>query len=454
MQITLYENFAKRDNSTLRPTTNGTVVNCALKNSTSISNPSFILTVENFNISYVKWDNRFYFVTNINSLKNGVIELSCTIDVLATYKTEILKTNAFVNFSSLVYNNNILDSRIGTSAEITSKTKLTSTSGFSDGGCYCITAIGDGDANLNHYYTYQNGLNQIAKKLSSVYDTDIINDLVLKFGSVVNAISNVMYIPFDTLEVFNTTIKLGSYDTGVFAWITDKTYVIKNVACEIPWINSNVSRRSFETIEIYLPYVGTINMNPELIKNDSYINISYSMDYITGSITYIINGLYTYSAKCGVPVALGVYQNDVSKMPVSLAFKASDLLSNAMLSSSISKLSNGNININPTDFNFEISNKISNVGTNFSTIGTMGGFDGIGITTENNNDILIKNTSHLYTDSIGSLKDTNGNPCFKFLSLSKLTGYCQCNGASVSVSCEDFERNKINNYLNTGFFIE
>lgn len=454
MQITLYENFAKKDNSTLRPSIGGTVIDCFLKNSTSITNPTFVLTVENFNITYVKWDDRYYFVSDIMSIKNGVIELSCSLDVLATYKDEILKVNSFVNFSSSNYDNNILDSRIGTSSAITSKSQLTSTSGFSDGGCYCITAIGEGDGNLNRYYTYQTGLNNIAKKLSSISDTDIVNDLVLKFGSVVNAISNIYYIPFDSLSVYNTTIKLGSYDTGVFAWTTENTYIVKNVSCVIPWINDNPSRRSFETIELYLPYIGTVVMNPELIKNDNLINVSYSMDYITGSITYIVNGIYTYSAKCGVPVALGIYQNDVSKMPISLAFKASDLLSNTLLSSAFSKLSNGNININPTDFNFEISNKISNVGTNFSTIGTIGGFDGIGIISENHNDIIIKNTSHLYTDSIGSLKDTNGNPCFKFLSLSKLTGYCQCNGASVSVSCEESERNKINNYLNTGFFIE
>ena len=89
MQITLYENFEKKDNSTLRPSSSGTVINCFLKNSTSISNPTFVLTVENFNITYVKWDDRFYFVSDIKSIKNGVIELSCSLDVLATFKEQI-----------------------------------------------------------------------------------------------------------------------------------------------------------------------------------------------------------------------------------------------------------------------------------------------------------------------------------------------------------------------------
>jgi len=91
MQITLYENFAKKDNSTLRPSIGGTVIDCFLKNSTSITNPTFVLTVENFNITYVKWDDRYYFVSDIMSIKNGVIELSCSLDVLATYKEQILQ---------------------------------------------------------------------------------------------------------------------------------------------------------------------------------------------------------------------------------------------------------------------------------------------------------------------------------------------------------------------------
>ena len=39
-------------------------------------------------------------------------------------------------------------------------------------------------------------------------------------------------------------------------------------------------------------------------------------------------------------------------------------------------------------------------------------------------------------------------------SLSDIKGFCKCNGASASVACEESERNKINNYINTGFFIE
>lgn len=447
MIITFYENFSKKLNSTKRPET-GTDIECFLKENTSIENPHFILKDVNFNVNYVKWGNHYYFVDNIISLKNNLYELVCNEDVLSTYKDDILKLTAFVNYSSSLYNDNILDMRISSDNVLITKASSIACDGFSDGGVYCITCVGNGSANLNRYYTYDIGLNDLAKKVVSI-EPDLINDIVLQFGNCVNAISNIMFIPFDTLSVFNTTIYLGNYNTDVIAWTTDKKYVIKKVLVDIPWCNNSITRRGFETIELYLPFYGTINLNAELLKNDSQLTIDYCMDYVTGGLTYIINGRYTYSCDCGIPISLGIYQNDVKKTPLALGLKLADYLSTGFLNSA-TKLATSEFG----NYSFDISNKTSDVGMNFSTVGNMGGFNGAGLVSSGYNKIYIRNSSHGFTDSIGSLKDICGNPLFKKTSLAKLTGYVQCNGASIDSVALENSRQRINSFLNSGFFIE
>lgn len=443
MQIELFENFNKKINSTKQPKS-GTLVDCFLKESTSIENPHFILSNISFSVNYVKWENRYYFINDIISLKNNLIEISCSEDVLATFKTDIMNMTAFVNYSSSNYDLNILDNRIGTVADLHSSVNSVACEGFNDGGCYCITCVGNGDANLNRYYTYDTGLNSLAKKVVSI-DADLINDIVLQFGNCVNAISSIMFIPFNTLSVYNTTIYLGKYNTEIPAWQTTDKYVYKTVSVDIPWINSEISRRGFETIELYLPFIGTVNLNAELFKNNTSITIQYAMDYISGGITFIVGGFYTFSASCGVPISMGIYQTDITKIPTTLALKTADYLSSSALEI-IGKTSK--------DYTFDISNKTSDVGTNFSTIGNMGGYDGVALVLEGYNKINIRNSSHSFTDSVGSLKDIAGNPLFKKVQLKTLSGFVQCNGASVDCTALENSKEKINTFLNTGFFIE
>lgn len=447
MIITLYENFSKKLNSTKKPKT-GTDVECFLKENTSIETPHFILKDISFNVNYVKWGNHYYFVDDVISLKNNLYEIVCNEDVLATYKDDILKLTAFVNYSSSLYNNDILDTRIGTVGDLKTSANSVACDGFSDGGVYCITCIGNGSANLNRYYTYDVGLNQLAKKVVSI-DADLINDIVLQFGNCVNAISNIMFIPFDTLSVFNTTIYLGNYNTDVMAWTTDSKYILRTVTIDIPWINLEISRRGFETVELYLPFYGTVNLNAELFKNESSITIQYTMDYVTGGLSYIISGRYIYSVDCGIPISLGIYQNDIKKTPIALGLKLADYLSTGFLSTA-TKLATGEFG----NYSFDISNKTSDVGTNFSTVGNMGGFNGAGLVSSGYNKIYIRNSCHGFTDSIGSLKDICGNPLFKKTSLAKLTGYVQCNGASIDSVALENSRQRINSFLNSGFFIE
>ena len=95
MNITTYSGFTKRRNSTKQPTGGSTVI-CTLKEATSIEHPTFVLASNDFTINYVNAFGAYYFVDDIIALTNDMLELHCTVDVLATYKDSIGSSSQYV----------------------------------------------------------------------------------------------------------------------------------------------------------------------------------------------------------------------------------------------------------------------------------------------------------------------------------------------------------------------
>ena len=109
--VTLYS-FTKRENSTKRPTSGGTDYSCILIDETSLMNPIFKLEIGSNpigkNYAYVSDFNRYYFITDITSSQNFWY-ISCTCDVLATYKTPIGTQSHYVLRSASSYDEYISD---------------------------------------------------------------------------------------------------------------------------------------------------------------------------------------------------------------------------------------------------------------------------------------------------------------------------------------------------------
>ena len=115
LTVTLYS-FTKRENSTKRPTSGGTDYSCLLIDETSLMEPTFKLEIAanpiSKNYAYVSDFNRYYFITDITS-KQGFWYISCTCDVLATYKTEIGSQSHYVLRSASNYDEYISDNFYG-----------------------------------------------------------------------------------------------------------------------------------------------------------------------------------------------------------------------------------------------------------------------------------------------------------------------------------------------------
>lgn len=109
----------------------------ALREGTSIINPVIrisganIPSLKNANYMYIPDFNRYYFITDIKSIRNGLIEISGHVDVLQTYAGQIKNNTAIIKRNANSWNLYIEDGLFKTYANPHIFTKLFP-SGFKD----------------------------------------------------------------------------------------------------------------------------------------------------------------------------------------------------------------------------------------------------------------------------------------------------------------------------------
>ena len=100
MLLTLYKTL-DGDNVINKTLTEPESITIYLKSDTDITNPDLILETiagvdyKDYNYCFITEIERFYFVRNITVMNNTVSKLSCEVDYLETYKTEILTSEAY-----------------------------------------------------------------------------------------------------------------------------------------------------------------------------------------------------------------------------------------------------------------------------------------------------------------------------------------------------------------------
>ena len=205
MILKLY-NFSKKANSTKVPAANtATELNVALKENVSLYSPSFILSTEPNQFNYCQLDDKYYYINDYVYVGRNTFIINCSLDVLATYKTDILNTKAFVLYSSSNYDSSIPDHRLSQKAECTylkkSKDLTASSSDTMRGdGYFAVSYIGQPPsasepstvlgldfANFKNLSTAVN-----SKSVAEFFSTGYMNKLL---NNASQAITAVKFIP-------------------------------------------------------------------------------------------------------------------------------------------------------------------------------------------------------------------------------------------------------------------
>lgn len=340
MQIKLYST-AKKSNSTRRPTASGLVatVDANIKDNCSVLNPVLLLTYDQNYFNYVQipaFGGRYYFVDDI-ILNHGLTEVHCSVDVLASYKTEIGSTDMYITRASASFDGNIIDNNYPAKNNIqTDDTVLTISelnfTGFSNGN-YVLGVQGYGSASTNMVIYYEltpaNFLEVVKQFYLSSGDNTRWGNLAAGVKNALNKMDDFIiscrWYPFSFINPNETTqyskVYIGNCNTGVDGAIIDGPRTSLSVVATLP-VHPQASARGnwlkkspYSRYELMDPIIGNIPINPDDVYNNG-VTLNIRPDYTTGVCQYsLISGsrtiYYTYE-KLGIDISLNGAQVDIA----------------------------------------------------------------------------------------------------------------------------------------------
>lgn len=478
--------FAKRRNSTKVPTNQlSDTRTVTLKETTSQDRPTFIVTGNNFHYNYCEWDGKYYFIEDIESLRNNEIAIHCILDPLATYRTQILASTQYVSYSSVSGGAYLPDTRIPILKDASVSSAATTMNFlFTDGGFYVLTAVGkDG---CHTYCADITNLRSLINDLSTWTD-DLVNDfmdnittpatveaglenlytIIARSGAVGNAytdapscIRSCIWVPFfpSFFTDGSTQLYLGQYDTGLTLFKCKSTPVTRTATVSIPWQSSGWQRAVCEEVYLYLPLVGMVSIPSDEIVKESSISITWSATATDGCIAYLVKAgsqiIGTYGANCSVNYPIGISQQASAGEIVQTAFAGTQRTVSAGIgaASSINPISIAGGAVEAGMTAIDAAYQTANMAASFhnSCIGGIGGGAGTGLSI----DCTCFTVYHPPVIPPANMKATMGLPTMQPLTLSTLTGFCQCANAHVEAPATANELNAIDAMLNSGFYIE
>ena len=126
--ITFYNNNSDRrcinKNLTNAKTISGNIKSQYTSSGISIDIDVSVAGITPFKFNYMKYDNKFYYIDNIDFLSQNIIRMNCSIDLLESYKSQILKQTAVLERSQNIYSRYIDDDKLVLNAYKRVQTKI------------------------------------------------------------------------------------------------------------------------------------------------------------------------------------------------------------------------------------------------------------------------------------------------------------------------------------------
>lgn len=474
MAVTVYlGTVTKKENSTYRVTT-GVLYTCTLKEACSVFEPRFIISatnISNFNYCYCGTFNRCYFITNMIYYRDRV-EVVCAVDVLATYKTGILAGSHYVLRSASEYDENIIDDlypTLGTTdlltgtdtnsvfstSNISYVVGVINTNNLSKFGAVQYYCMSSGDiAQLTQYLLGDpvNGescFTGIESIYTTLLDPDIRAGIARSLAQPMQYITESFMLPYTPPTVSSSSrVKAGWFTlpsnvTGAIVSSGSYEFSIDSRVLELPGHPQAATRGKYLTLNPYMRYwlhLGPFGNYPI----DS--SLVYDNRRITASVYGDLMGNVTCKLWCGGTMIDVLHANVKNNFPVAqVSMDVSRAVgAGTQIAVGATRAATGD----PTGIVSGISGVISAAESTLPQVrseGTQGSFVNVF-----DNFTAYGAAQHIVDD----MNTEKGRPLCKVRTLSTLSGYCLCSNADAQVAATEYELKKINNYLNTGFYIE
>lgn len=227
IKATFYK-FDKAIDSTARPTGSGVDYNIVLKGPVTVTAPVIELdsSAIDYNYCYIPFFKRWYFVQSCTILTNDIIQYSLSVDVLATWRTEILAASCYVLRSASDYNLKLVDETWTHTTDFTESVTSVALPEYNSTGCYLITAVNaESSTSANPastmYVMNDTGLSLLCSEMFDLDNYVNIDDLTATYFNPGQYITSAKWLPF---SFGNINAAQGTpFELIKYGWYTAKT---------------------------------------------------------------------------------------------------------------------------------------------------------------------------------------------------------------------------------------
>ena len=509
MQIKFYTSFRKRENSTKRPddTVNTPVVlNGHLKEPTDVLNPAISfqtiadqVTPTVYIYAHIPIFGKYYFVSKW-AFEDGLWTVYLTEDVLATYKVNIGNTSAYIERASAMangsdgyYDPRIIDLQYPAKASYDYQSVrlappwtgfdvddgtyilgvINGMTGGSTGGAVRYFAMTSAQmADMCHYLLSDQFFTAIGFSPTMTVNQQISHDVAKTLLNPFQYIVSCMWFPADVETICGSIPQLSNINVG--SWTTtigqgyildDQTGYWERFTFTLPQ-HPQASTRGYylnyspySEFTMYIPPYGSFPLDPTFIDNLSTRSITCksNVDIITGKATMEIYNTpltpssqmlthHVVSTQIGVPIQLAQVTSDYMKTATTLLQAGAGIAgvgAQAFAGNVAGAVSSGSMALS------SIGNAIQSAMPMAITQGANGSF--LGLTN------LMGPYAYVtckFTWIVDEDLPELGRPLCQVRDISTFTGFIKCGEVTIDYPAYDTEKEKIHNYLLSGFFWE
>jgi len=407
-------------------------------------------------------------------INNTHIEITCSLDVLTTYKNQILETKAYVLYSDSAGRTDLIDNRNVKSVTWTYRGSVSEQPDIfkPSEGVYILQVInGHSNAKVSSVASYIIPPTQMDSLMAALYDdSDFFDNLIQYIQNPANFLVKCMWYPFSMSYLsdrgitadFDDNLYIGNYDTGIQAARISNKVTIHDLT-EIRLRNLLYDNYQYDesncVVKCNLPFFGVVDLpiSTALKSGNRDFIIQYSLDLLTGTLLYEILGckgeavytVKTYRTQLGVEVPLGL--QTYNPLPLIGSVVSAGMNVGGSIAASV---------MMPAYTPFAIGNIGSNVGHLISSVSSLQRDNGVvgqlgsRVDIEKNTYISAVVLTADLAESITAKKEVLGLPCASTVELGTLSGYVQTHNASVSAIARKPIIDTINAYLDGGVYIE
>lgn len=316
-----------------------------MKRPTSMENPvvyfryNSLDTSPQWNYGQIEETDAYYWVTDIIALNANNWEVHLTMDPLATYKDDILKTKCFIEYG---FNSDASGStfRLQDARQNVSNNPTVSTASvdvasalIDDTGIFILSAVGK--TGLNTYALSASQMENLLSAVNISWKTEcaafvrwelalpeFMNKLL--YGqNAVSCIRNCFWAPIAAgapISMGSAEITLGDFETGVTGRIiSPQRKILRTTTLNIPWPADDWKRMNC-LIQLWVPFIGTLVVPVDKCNDAASITIDFALTAVDGGVTVKVtasNGYVVYTGSTSIAASYAVGSSNID--PVGLA---------------------------------------------------------------------------------------------------------------------------------------